>query len=493
MKLGMNRREFLGATTAGGISLAAAVGAARAAVAPKALPPWTASKTRVGKVYIGARGGWPGADIDPAGDIAWFEAELAKLGGELDDIEWVDGGHVTDPAAMAGVKERFRDVDGIVVIHLSMVITPQLQDLLTLDKPVLFLSQPYMGHDWTTVPALIKQGRKIELVASTSVADLVPALRPIRAIHHLKQAKILSFRNGGPLPEYAQAIKDRFGLEIVFMPHERLVEAYKAVDEAAAAAEAARWMQEAERVVEPTREDVLSASRVYFAMKRLLEEERAHLVTIQYCMGIPGLDGAYPCLGFSRLNGEGLGGVCEGDLPSSVTQLVLMYLTPQRKPSFVTDPMFDFSAGTVIHAHCMCAVNMAGPNGEQSPYRLRCQREGNRGACLQVALRKGEPVTMAKLVDDHSMLVSTGTIVDVPDVDRACRTKFAVKVADARKMAENWHYGLHRVVVYGDHLDDIRRLGRFLGFKLLIEGQDEIVPTQDWVERDLNIYASYPI
>jgi hypothetical protein len=169
-------------------------------------------------------------------------------------------------------------------------------------------------------------------------------------------------------------------------------------------------------------------------------------------------------------------------------------MTPERKPSFVTDPIFDFSNNTLIHAHCTCPLKMDGINGEQCTYKIRCQREGQKGSCLQVKPHVGRETTMAKLVDDHTMLVSYGKIVEIPDVeDRACRSKFTTKVKDARKMADNWFYGLHRVVLYGDHLDDMRRLGRFLGLKVLEEAVDEIHPTPEWVERDTNIYASYPI
>lgn len=494
MKEGMTRRQFLGATAAGAIGLAAGQRLiAGAAASPAELPPWTASKTRIGKIYIGGRGGWPSPTIDPKDDIKWIEGELAKLQPHFADIEFVDGGHVMNPNQLPALKEKFKDVDGILLIHLSMFIGQYTNDLLTLNIPIIFLSLPYMGHDWCTMAALARQVKKIELLATSDFKDLIPALRPIRAMHHLKRARILDFRNGGPLTEYAKGIKNRFGTEIVFLPRERLVEGYKAADEKVALADAERWMKQAQGIVGVTKDDVVRACRTYQAMKGILEEEKAHLITIQYCMGIPGLDGAYPCLGFSRLNGEGLGGICEGDLPSSITYLVLQYLTPERKPSFVTDPIVDTSNNTVIHAHCTCALKMDGINGEQCPYRILCQREGQRGACLEVKPHVGRRITMAKLVEDHTMLVSNGEITEIPDVDRACRTKLTTKVKNAQKMADNWFYGLHRIVHYGDHLDDMRRLGRFLGLKVLEEGVDEIQPTPEWVERDTNIYASYPI
>lgn len=494
MKEGITRRQFLGASAAGALGMAASGRLIRAATAGEGgIPKWAISKTRVGKVYIGGRGGWPSPKIDPKGDLKEIEAKLAKLKPQLPDIEFVEGGHVMNSQQMQAVKAKFRDVDGILIIPLSMFIMGYIKDFLSLGIPTVFFTLPYMGHDWITMAPLYKQGKKIELLATSDFNDLVLSMRSFRAIHYLKRAKILCFRNGELYPEYVKGIKDRFGTEIKFMPRQRLIEAYNAVDKKLAQAEAERWTREAEKIVEPTPEDILKGSRMYFAMRKILEEEKAHLITIRYCMGIPGLAGAYPCLGFSRLNGEGLGGICEGDLPASVTHLIFMYLTPERKPGFITDPIIDTSTDTIIHAHCMCAVKMDGPKGEQCPYIIRNQQEGQRGACLQVKMRVGQEITMAKLVGDDTMLISTGKITEVPDVDRACRTKIITKVENVRKIADNWHYGLHRTIFYGDHMDDIARLSRFLGFKVIHEGVDEVHPPAKQIQRDTNIYASYPI
>ncbi len=494
MKEGITRREFLGVTAAGAIGVAAGGKLMGSAMASQGgLPDWTASKARVGKVYIGGRSGWPSPTIDPKDDMQRIEGELAKLKPQLADIEFVEGGHVMNADDLAAAKKKLRDLDGLLLIPLGMFIMGYVKDFLSLDVPTVFFTLPYMGHDWITFAALQKQGKKVELLATSDFQDLVRAMRPFRAMHHLNRARILDFRNGGPLTEYAKGIKNRFGTEIKFLPRERLIEAYKATDEKVVLSDAERWMKQAKDVVGVSKQDVLKACRTYLAMKNLLEEEKAHLITIQYCMGIPGLEGAYPCLGFSRLNGEGLGGICEGDLPSSITYLVFQYLTPERKPSFVTDPIIDTSNNTVIHAHCTCALKMDGIKGKPCPYKILSQREGQKGACLKVFPHVGREITMAKLVEDHTMLVSSGEITGIPDVDRACRTKFTTKVKDAQRMADNWFYGLHRVVLYGDHLDDMRRLGRFLGLKILEEGVDEIHPTEEWIERDTNIYASYPI
>jgi hypothetical protein len=43
------------------------------------------------------------------------------------------------------------------------------------------------------------------------------------------------------------------------------------------------------------------------------------------------------------------------------------------------------------------------------------------------------------------------------------------KVADARKMAEGYTGGLHRVIFYGDYAEATERMGRLMGFRVVRE------------------------
>jgi len=81
-----------------------------------------------------------------------------------------------------------------------------------------------------------------------------------------------------------------------------------------------------------------------------------------------------------------------------------------------------------------------------------------------------QKVTVAKLVGLDAMLISTGQITGSPDVDRSCRTKVATKVDDARKMLNNWSSGVHRVVFYGEYVDDVINIGKLLNLSVAFEG-----------------------
>jgi L-fucose isomerase-like protein len=232
--------------------------------------------------------------------------------------------------------------------------------------------------------------------------------------------------------------------------------------------DAIQFTRVALKVMEPKPTDVEDAFRLYHAVEKLLEEENANAITID-CLGgfARGELPAYPCVAWSKLNDRGLHGVCEGDLESTFTQMLFAYYS--GKPGFVSDPVIDTKTNTIIHAHCVAATRMDGPKGPAAPYIVRSHMEDNKGVSLQVNMRVGLQITLAKLADADTLLVSTGRITATPDLPRGCRTKVATKVRDASKMLENYSGSLHRVLFYGDHLHAAHQMGHLFGLKVVEE------------------------
>ncbi len=175
-----------------------------------------------------------------------------------------------------------------------------------------------------------------------------------------------------------------------------------------------------------------------------------------------------PCIACSRFNDQGLYGVCECDLASTMTQMLVTSYTGM--PGFVSDPVFDVSRNEVIHAHCVSATKMKGIGGPSAPYVVRNHLETNEGATLQVFLPSGETITVARFTDPAKMLVSTAEVTAAVDSDRACRTQIRTRVSDTEEWIQNYTAGLHRVIFYGDHVRAIERMGRLLGFEPVREG-----------------------
>ena len=467
----INRREFIRLTAAGSALCLAGIACqgpmALSQRSPKLISPGCrGTKVKVARLYMATSHGlWPKPKLDFKSEIRFYESEFAKLKDELSDVEFVSDRLVTSADQIGPLKSKLKEVDGILAIHFNIGIRPILNEILSVGKPTVVFAVPYSGHGWTGFGALHKQklGAKMECMLTSDYKQLAVAIRPFRAIHHLREAKILNLTTRS-FTGYADAVKNKFGTEIKQIDLEQVVDAYNAVSDSKAKAETERWIKEAVKVVEPPRSDIFKSCKLALAMENLLDEEGATVMTVD-CYGtmwdktikLP----AYPCVGFTRLNNMGLGGICESDLRSAMTHIILQGLS--GKPGFISDPTVDESNNSIILAHCLGTTKMDGPDGPAAPYKLRTVMERREGVVPQVFMRIGQKVTQALLVGTDNLLYFTGQVIDAPDIDRGCRTKITVKVdGDVETLWKNWSSGLHRQTCYGDITEE---LGYFCRFK----------------------------
>lgn len=486
----VSRRCFLKCTAASALSTGALAGLAETLSAAEGgsanLGP--RSKVRIGRVYLGnSSPGWPKSKVDLRAEVAAAEAKFGRLRQGLADVEFVDAGLIENDQQLAQAKAKLTGISGILAIQLSMGIGGRLQSLMELGLPIVLFADLYTGHEWHTIASWQKQGKLIESFPSSRFEDVLVAIRPFRAIHRLKEARILNVNYDVADAKYCAAIKDKFGSEIISLKLPELQAAYTAADRTQAMSDARRWVKEAKKIVEPTKEEILKGSLMYIAMRDLLAKYDAVAITMN-CLGMGLMDRnmGYPCLGFVRLNNMGLAGVCEADLKSTMTQLIFTYLV--GRTGFVTDPVFDLSNSTIIHAHCVAATQMEGPGAHPAPYHIRSHLEDNRGVSLQVKMPLGRPVSMARLIGTDIMLFSTGEAVGSPFVERGCRSKLTMKVSNIERFLENWSCGLHRVIFYGDHSRDVRSYCRLNQIRFLREGVDDL-QKEEGLEWEPHVHA----
>jgi len=480
MDSALNRREFVQVTAAGsavclgwsGIPGLIHGGAGLGLVNSRPL----GSKAKVARLYMGTSHGlWPKPNMDFQSEIRRYGTEFAKLGNELADVDFVVDELVTSAEQAAALRGRLQEADGILAIHFNIGVGPILREVLAVGKPTVVFALPYSGHEWVGFGALQREelGAKLECLLTSDYGQLALAIRPFRAIHHLREARILNLTTR-PFETYAAAIREKFGTEIRRLDRDRVLAAYEAVTDREARAEAARWARGAVHVVEPPAEDIYRSSRLALALERLLHDEQATDITID-CYGTM-WDGtiqlpAYPCLGFTRLNDMGYGGICESDLASAMTHVLFRGLV--GRPGFISDPTVDESNGTIILAHCLGTTKMDGPAGPAAPYKLRTIMERQEGVVPQVEMRVGQKVTQAILVGSDFLPYFTGEIVGAPvgtDVDRGCRTKIVVKVdGDVTRLWKNWSSGLHRQTCYGDITKELQMFCRFTDIRMVNE------------------------
>ncbi len=460
----LTRRDF-------GLSLGAlSAWLPAAAPAGGAAMPW-AAPAAVKKVYLAAPLiTWPKPTLDVPQEKAEIEAHLAELERKHPGLVNFSGGEIlrTPEDAQTWVK-GVGEVDAVLIIDLTSGTGGMLRALRELQQPTLLFSRPYSGWSYVDVTGWAQGGKKADLIVTSEYGDLDPYMRIFYTIHHLRRSKVLVVSPGAQKSALPEAFTKQFGTAISFPSYQEIKAAYDAADAARAAKAAEEFTRGALKVIEPSRQEIHEALRFYLAMVNLLKDQQANAITID-CLGgfrrgeLP----AYPCVAWSKLNDAGFYGVCEGDLNSTMTQLLLTPFT--GKPGFVSDPCFDTSRNEIIHAHCVSATALQGVGGPASPYIIRSHMEDNKGVSMQVLVPIGETVTVGKFIGPKKFVFATGEVLGNVDSDRGCRTKFRTRVADARKILENISGGLHRVVVYGDHIASLRQMGRLMGFEVVREG-----------------------
>ncbi len=263
----------------------------------------------------------------------------------------------------------------------------------------------------------------------------------------------------------------KFGTSFRYLSYADLKSAYEEAAQEQAAQEAERLRREALRVVEPGEEELRRALRLYVGVKSLLAAHQANAITMD-CLGginrgeLPG----YPCIAWSRLNDQGLYGVCQADLNCTMTQLLVTPFT--GKPGFVFNAVFEAGRNELIQAHCTAPTAVEGLRGVRSPYLVRSHLQTGAGASLQVLLPESGTVTAAAFEGPRRLRASTAEVLGNVDAEYGCRTKLRTRVHDARRMMTGFSGGLgvHRVSFYGNYLDGLEKLSRMPAFELVVEG-----------------------
>lgn len=472
MSESLNRRNFIQLSAAGGALFfgASTILAHRAHGGSPLLvsPGCRSSKVKIAKIYLGkAKPHWPTPTLDLNEEIAKYEAEFTRLRDDFADVDFVASQLVDSVDRVKEIAPKIQEADGILLIHLTIGISAELQAVMDFKKPTVLFAAPYSGHEWVGFGQWEKKA-PVTCLLTSDLSQLAAAVRPLRAIHHLREARLLNITAREMPADYLAAIKEKFGTDMIQITRERALQAYESISDADAKAEAQKLIAEADRVVEPGEDEIFRSCKLALAFEKLMNEENATVITAD-CYGtmyrnLP----AFPCIGFTRLNDMGLAGICESDLASAMTFMIMQALS--GKPGFISDPTMDLSLDAAILAHCLGSTKMDGPRGARAPYRIRTIMERQEGAVMQVFMRKGEKVTQAILTNPNRLLYFTGEIIDTPDTDRGCRTKITVKVdGDAEKLWKNWSHGLHRVTCYGNITKDLQRFCHLKNIEMIDE------------------------
>ncbi len=367
------RRQFIGTGVASGMALAA--GQWAAASDASSPPPAPDPKVRICVVIAGKPAGnsWGLSEAD----LVPIMKRIAQAEKNLGNVEFVVGqastaeqtAQLLDKAGPdAPVLAVSADIFGLSNFNSSNAVVPTI---FKQGRPVAVFHMPIVGgHDWCLVNPWREEGQRITLFNTSDYDELERAASLLRVIPLLRQSRVLvspPFK-GTPESYTPEEVKQRLGVEMVAIADGRYDEVMAGVDERAAKAEARRWLDEAEGIVEPNQEDVIKAARAGLTLDRLIAENRIDGLCVGTCMGW--LSRGFPCLGFSRLNDRGIPAACDGDMDCLLTMLIFQHAL--NRAGFLGNAGGVDTAKNAFHlSHCSAPLKMEGPASAKAPYLLR--------------------------------------------------------------------------------------------------------------------------
>ena len=409
-----------------------------------------------------------------------------------------------DPADATKILEGDAEVDGYVICLQGLGWKNDVYKLCTTGKPTLLVDNLFGGSGklLTQISRIMQSGKPVDWVSSSKDVDIAasanqfkllaqgasgddvavafqatrrkrtptdvdwnckedacPAPNFDEAFKELQKTKLLVVGGGWGGDAFRKAAQEVTGVTFIPIGFEELAAAYDEADQDAGKKFADRWMATAQKVVEPTREDIEKSGRMYAAMKELVGKHGARGISIN-CLGgfYGGHMEAYPCLGFSQLNNDGLVGGCEADQMSALTMAVMGALV--GRPGFISDPVMDTSKNHIIYAHCVATTKPFGPEGAANPFRIRTHSEDRKGAAVQSLLPAGYMTTTLELNPTTKLMLFHQAKSDGNNFsDLACRTKLEGLVkGDIEKLTQQWRMGWHRVTFYGDLREQVVEL-----------------------------------
>jgi len=148
----------------------------------------------------------------------------------------------------------------------------------------------------------------------------------------------------------------------------------------------------AKKVVEPEKKAIFNAAKHYVVLRDLIRKNNCQgaIVAGAACIGAPG-DPGPGCVAISRLNDEGLVGICEGDPDFGVADLVTHMIC--GRPLVMGNVGHLTATNSLVISHCYSPTKICGPEDEyRAPYQLR-DFHGRPACVIQVFWPVGEKVT----------------------------------------------------------------------------------------------------
>ena len=385
----------------------------------------------------------------------------------LDLITVAVTGDTLDPKAFALVQSK--DIDIVIALTRHRELLPVL---LTASIPVIVAPRTptLMGYVVDMVASLRIQGKDVFL--ANSVNMIIDRIKAVIQKPYIGGRRVLLFSNSPfdsktmPCPNLdSDQVRRVTGVEVLYHPLDELKKAFDHVNETRAQQEMEKWISDAVRIVEPSKEDILSACRLYIALQDIVRMERLSGISIDCCsprfrkdLSLP-----HPCLAFSRLRDDGISAPCEADLWALLSSLLLEQIS--KRPSFMGNvSAVDVVASTTTLAHCVVPLKLHGFNAQSVRYSLRDYHGSRQGVAPEIDFPTGEEVTMGCFTKDiRGFTLWPGTVVRAGHIE--CRNSADIRIPDPCGFLQSIA-GCHHVMVFGNYMTEIAKALRLMNIHI---------------------------
>ena len=180
-----------------------------------------------------------------------------------------------------------------------------------------------------------------------------------------------------------------------------------------------------------------------------------------------------PCLSNVLLRDEGYGSCCEGDINALFTAITFMYLT--KKSVYMGNTTYMAGENKLRITHDAAGLKMKGYENPELPYEIQQftdKSTGGFGTTLRYDFSrdKGQEVTISRSNPiRRKIMLAKGKITEgIGFRQIGCTLGLFI---DVPKVKELYHKGAdignHLVVVYGDHIQDMRELASIMNYEVL--------------------------
>ncbi len=429
---------------------------------------------------------------------------------------------VHEQADVVALSKRADEFDAFVVYTLGIEYMRVIFEapLAETGKPLLIVDDYLEHYGFHNYIAMRRMGLPVLWMASSEIQDVIAKVRLLPVVRRLQNATMLRLTGEGrethifgqPVKPFEEALSKVFGTRLARMSKEELSTVYLPnVSDQKAKEIAQQWIHEADAVVEPSLQDVVTSARVYLAIKQAIEDKNVQAFTTDIAGYMyekwpddvfqalsPGIDpinrGAYPhvmptfpCLAFMQLQSDGFPATGEMNLHTLLNILVMHELTKavtgEPHAGFSGGRLFDLSRSAIIYHLCCGPRKFFGPSGPACSYTLRTEQETNHSCAASVVFPSDTIVTAVSIhPEENVMIVHQGQSLGSVHSERRCRNKLAVEVNIEHLIENNlqpdWPLGRFRSVFFGDWRSQLRDLATLLGMDYFDEDRDYAWPPQ---------------